>query len=215
MKKLNTVKEVMYNFVGDDEIRPSFHNPFEYKSYVCATDAYAIILTDKSNIDFEFVNNNKAPNLQSIIPIENANEIIKIESKVFEELFTDTAMGYFYDECSECDGNGEVEWDYRSYSKYFDCPVCDGDGSIEVKKPTDKKCFVPALVKIKESYFKIELFYRLFQVSEFTNEDIVLTHVPECLGKGHMFKVGGFNIILMPNMATDLEDFKIIKIEVL
>lgn len=45
------------------------------------------------------------------------------------------------EECKECGGTGEVEWEYRDdnlHTHYhdFDCPMCGGDGRIIHKKET-------------------------------------------------------------------------------
>lgn len=32
--------------------------------------------------------------------------------------------------CSECDGDGEVEWSYGMHSMNADCPECDGEGTL-------------------------------------------------------------------------------------
>jgi hypothetical protein len=35
--------------------------------------------------------------------------------------------------CTECDGNGEVEWSYKGWTKDFNCPKCKGDGLVSTK----------------------------------------------------------------------------------
>nr|DAJ68897.1 MAG TPA: protein of unknown function (DUF5351) [Caudoviricetes sp.] len=81
-------------------------------------------------------------------------------------------------ECEECQGFGEVEWEYRDqYGEihfcYRDCPVCDGEGKAEdvfestgFMMPTDD-----SIVRIGKSFFRGIEAQKLLWTMEYFNVD--------------------------------------------
>lgn len=71
-------------------------------------------------------------------------------------------------ECTECNGTGEVEWVYGSYTNDDDCPVCNGRGEKGTKKvETGQMIFdYSNVVKIGDYYFFPDSLEDLFMVSE-------------------------------------------------
>lgn len=75
--------------------------------------------------------------------------------KVDEEIVIQDAV-----ECKECDGSGEVYWEYTDNSGHThehldECPVCDGTGEIEHEKTkkTGKKILKSeAVINVGNAY---------------------------------------------------------------
>lgn len=194
-------------FYGKDELRPKFNNPLTWNDKIFATDTYTLIYVDKSEIDFEFKNKYESPNLDSIIPNPNISEIINIPD--LEQYKTEDDLRKIGEDikCSECDGDGEVEWEYKRWTKTFDCPKCDGDGFEYFAKmiPTGLKTFRNIKVKIKDNYLDIFKFKKVLQVQEILGGEIELLYC-ESDKAALLFKVGICCIIVMKLSSVDSND---------
>lgn len=197
------LSDVFSLFLSKDKLRPVLQNPFKNNGKVVATDAYTLIYVNENDCDFEFTNEyeENAPNVDAVIPVINISEKINVLKSDFDAF-------KIYDEyknvgedikCSECEGEGEVEWEYERWTKTFDCPKCDGEG-LEYKSrsiPTGNKTFRVSRVKMKDTYFDMVKFYKLIQVQDVLGGDITLVNY-ENEKKGFLFKIGICYVLLMP-----------------
>lgn len=78
---------------------------------------------------------------EKTITIEALNKAFDSCPMIDEEIVVDGAV-----ECEECEGKGEVYWEYKdihgeSHERLMDCPICNGTGEIEPckTKKTGKK----------------------------------------------------------------------------
>jgi len=202
------LQECFALFYGKDELRPKFDNPLTWNNNVFATDAYTLIYTDKENIDFEFENEHESPtNLDSIIPVANISETLIIPN--LEPLKTAKELAPVGEDikCSECDGDGEVEWEYGRWTKDMECPKCEGDGFEYLAKmmPTGNNTFRNIKVKIKENYLDIFKFNKVLKVQEILGGDIELLFC-EPDKSALLFKVGICNIIVMK--LSSVQDYE-------
>ena len=188
-------------FVAISTSRPVMLKPFEYNGKVYATDAHALIRTDKANIDFVLENKYPALQLEAIIPASNTSEILRIKNEAFEPIKTEDELEYVGKdvECQKCDGCGDVDWEFEHWTKRFECPQCNGDGLSEKKRivKTGKKTFGRSIVQLKEAYFNIGLFYSLVRVQDFVGAEIELVHYSDPK-KAVLFRVGVFEVLFMP-----------------
>lgn len=122
---MTELQECFSLFYGNDSLRPAFYNPIIWKGRVYATDAHALIITDKSNIDFEFENEHKGHDLSKILPPINISEFLIVPDLEYLKTADETKEVGEDIKCQECDGFGEVEWEYERWTKDFDCPKCD------------------------------------------------------------------------------------------
>ncbi len=125
----------------------------------------------------------------------------EIKKPVIYKVFRDSVDGYFTlealkkvlasfemeeeqvvieigEKCEECEGNGEVKWEYTDqdgemHSHYGDCPFCDGYGTSEdvfkstgFMMPTDD-----SIVRIGESFFRGIVAQKLLWAMEYFNVD--------------------------------------------
>lgn len=118
----------------DNDLRPFMTTPFLKNGYVCATEAHILIRikaetlrgkykeTEKGNIDWPADNCNFIISLQEIETMLSSIPQVEEEIKIGEDI-----------ECEECNGEGEVEWEYEDKSGRYhyeehECPICQGNG---------------------------------------------------------------------------------------
>ncbi len=196
-------------FLGHDKIRPAMHTPFEINGKVYATDAFTLIRCDKSRCDFEVNNPYTPPNCEAIMPTPNLNVVLNIDKSIFEQYKTENELEYIGEdiECATCNGFGQVDWEYKNHTKTDDCPDCDGSGFEAEKKAvqTGRKTFGNFRVKLNDTHFRMDYFYKLIKVHDFLGDDIVLLYQSKPTD-AVLFKVGDFEIIIMPCPLHDIND---------
>lgn len=118
----------------EDNLRPYMTAPFLKNGYVCATEAHILIKikaetlneeyrkTEFCNIEWPTDNCNFFVSLQEIETMLSSIPKVEEEKKVGEDIT-----------CMECDGEGEVEWEYQDKSGHYhyadhECPMCEGSG---------------------------------------------------------------------------------------
>jgi hypothetical protein len=210
-QKKSPIADILNLFIGNDDRRPVFNKPFEVNGKVYATDAHVLIRTDKKNIDFIIDNEHLPPKVEQVIPERNLNEILNINKEMFESL--KTADEYEFSgkdiDCKTCDGHGEVEWEFEHYTHDFDCPVCNGSGLSEERrgKKTGGKTFGDSIVKLKDAYFRVRLFYKLIEVKDRAGGDVYLTGYKD-KRSGVLFKIGDYEIVIMPLLIEDESEYE-------
>ena len=147
MKKIS--KEIFSPYLmKPDGLRPGLEKPFTEGEYVVATETHIILFIRKDFLEEEYISTIKPPVAAlNKIPIQNCDipvcssairAALDILPKVeeFEEVCEEI-------ECEECDGDGEVYWEYQdrhghTYQSVHDCPCCDGSGKYQssIKRPT-------------------------------------------------------------------------------
>lgn len=197
-KEKQAISKAFQLFVGGDNGREVLMRPFEINDFVYATDSYALIRTLKKNYKEEIVNHTQPPSADKVIPEGNMYIPLNIKKQEFEK-YKDTDEYEPDVGCSACDGEGEVEWEFEHHSMSADCPECNGSGLMrpKVSRKTGNKVFGQYLVKIKESYFRIDLFHKLLEVQELIGGDIVLISQSKPQAAS-LFLVGCCEVLIMP-----------------
>ena len=136
-------KQVFELYVSNDKLRPVMNAPFIQNGCVCATNGHALIRVAKSETKEEYAHSAK-PNCNAVFLKTKKEEVItfkRLEELLAEvEQVEETKQVGKSIECEECEGTGEVSWEYKRWTENDECPVCDGSGySSEVKHiPTGK-----------------------------------------------------------------------------
>lgn len=213
MEFKNTLHEVYFQFVGNDKFRPNMHAPFEVEGMIYATNAYSIIYTEKDNCDFDY-NENYIPHIKQVIPFQtNSNQLIDLKLSEFDNYLTEieTSTNEESFECSECDGSGEVEWEYRHYSKEFECPICEGFGTIDksIEVPTGGKTYQEVVIEIKGHAFLLNRIIPLIKTADLLKKDIHLVYCPNEPYRALVFKIDFLTIVVMP--ISNSSNFSVIK----
>lgn len=125
-------------------------------------------------------------------------------------------------ECEDCNGTGEVTWEYEDLDGYTHdlidtCPVCDGDGTVVEKtvKLTGKMLVKPdQLFKLHNTFFNIDNMMRVVDGLKklgFTK----FVRLNEGLCEASLFEVAeGVTLLLMPIIGDGNTARKIISIKI-
>lgn len=143
MKYQFNEQELLSLFYDKDDIRPSMSAPYLKNGYVCATESHILIRIKAETLNGEY---KEVDGLNLTLPRYNCNFTISLQ-----DIKTALANIPQVEEvkrfggnviCQECNGEGEVEWEYRDkrghyYYDYFECPACNGSGYLDA--PTSIK----------------------------------------------------------------------------
>lgn len=146
MSQINpkNIDELLLLFVSTDEMRPKFMKPWREHDYVFASETHIIIRINGNLTETEYPAYD-TPETNRLFPAGAPDGTV-----LFSDLEAVLAKAPMEDEmdgedeeikCEECDGEGTVTWDYKTWSREFDCPACNGRGytGIRKAKPTGRK----------------------------------------------------------------------------
>ena len=146
-------KKLFGLFVDEDAYRPELNYPYRRDGYVYATDRHKLIRVKEDIVSGDYEVTDK---MKLNIPTDNCDYIISDKNieKALSEIPKVKEIEEKEVKCSECDGTGEVDWEYRDkngndYENCFECPVCDGTGYVYNEVATGKMILNPtAIVKV-------------------------------------------------------------------
>jgi|GEM_PF-2278566 len=183
MKELNDFLLNMFTGNDSDELRPAMMFPNLKDGIVYATDARVLIAIPETELSLNYKTNDKYPNAKKLLDNLKNSALTSIRVRVSDLAKELTKARMSVDsasiDCKECDGTGDVEWEYKSkdrmaHNMTADCPVCDGDGSSDIEHPfarielsmiEDKETGVSVGIAIGDLYFHPFQLYRLFMVA--------------------------------------------------
>lgn len=196
---------------GNDDLRPWMTKPFYIQDFAYATDAHSMIWLEKKLVEgLEICENERPTNVTGIIP-ESRNENLILDVEKIKEAISKIELVDDYDtigenvKCSECDGDGEVEWEYESWTKDMDCPKCDGEGfeSSDKQVLNGKKVIDKGYqINIKQSRFSVEMILKLLKTQELLKaKEIVLVYQIRPYSSS-VFRIGEAEVLCMPMQTT-------------
>lgn len=209
-------------YIGNDELRDWINKPFFIENLAIATNAHELVFFDKklSEIELDVCGNINPQLILNNIPKHRNQEyklnIFEIEECLKNAPKVDILKTVGKDvKCTECEGNGQVEWEYERWTKEFDCPKCDGEGyeSESRQVPTgEKEIDGLNLVDVKESRFSIKMIDRLIKVKNLLNENEITLIFQETENMANIFRIGNVEILCMPMRKYDNDDLVILKL---
>lgn len=211
---------ILEMYKSSDDLRVQFTKPFFINDLAISTDASSMVFFDKKLCkELEYFTGKDPNNIISIIPTlrnESFNFSLEILNNALAKcpLIDEILIEETEEECEECDGEGCVEYEYKSKLKSFytemDCPICDGQGifTTETKTPTGNKVLdLDKSIQIKQSSFAAKQLSKLAKVAELLNENTITLVYQIAAQQGSIFKIGQVEILVMPTMLFDnIED---------
>lgn len=129
------IKEVLSLYTAPEGYgHPDLMTPFIQNGYAYATDAKAIIRFPKKYV-LDGYNDQIKPDCDFLFKDEH-NQACTVFVSDLEAFVNDPYIPIIEEskskgmnvECAECEGSGEVYWEYKHYEGSFDRPVCNGSG---------------------------------------------------------------------------------------
>ena len=185
--KIKNEAELLSMFCDKNEFRQLLRTPFLNTKYneVWSTDGYTLIRVNPEILTKEYPKGELSlPKLEfpceKTITIEALNKAFGLCPMIDEEIIVEDAV-----ECEECDGTGEVYWEYKdnhlhTHERIFDCPICDGTGEMErekTKKTGKKVIAYDAVIEVGNAYVFAKYLRVLKQAMDFLKvASVKMTH---------------------------------------
>lgn len=159
-KTIKSIDELLQMFVSTDEDRPKFLKPWRERNHVFASETHILIRANGYLTTVDYPQHN-SDNSNKLFPTGIPTGMLSaatLENAISYAPLTDEMKTVGEDvDCEECDGDGEVVWGYRHWTRTYPCPVCEGCGYSSLSKsvPTGRKVIDPhATVRIGLLYFR-------------------------------------------------------------
>lgn len=175
--KIKNEAELINIFCNKSYSNPLRSYPFFNTNYneVWGTNGHVLIRVNPEILVGEYVKEKLTmPNIEypceKTITIKALNKALEACPLVDEEVVIQDAV-----KCEECDGSGEVYWEYKdnhlhTHERIFDCPICDGTGEMEHEKTkkTGKKVIADdAIIMVGDAYIFAKYLQILKQAMDF------------------------------------------------
>lgn len=187
--KIKNEAELLNKFCDKTHIKKELTKPFFNTRYneVWSTDSYVLIRIKPERLVGEYPKEKLGlPALEcpcrKKVTIEALNKALNECPKVDEEIVIQDAV-----ECKECDGSGEVYWEYtdntgHTHEHLDECPVCNGTGELEpekTKKTGRQIIKEDAVINIGIAYFFAKNICKLKSAMDFldiTSVELISNH---------------------------------------
>jgi hypothetical protein len=211
---MNNTDKALNSIIKQNDMRVWMNTPFLLGNYVYSTDAHSLIRFRKEDLSEIYKECSKPNNAEYASKLYNVefkdileikvNDLKKAIDKVpFVEEYENTDLE---GKCNECEGSGEVEWEYEGHLSDFDCPVCNGEGSLTESKriKTGRKVKDEGyFIDINFSRLRIAMIEELIKIASILNVEKVKVVNQTKPNSGIIFKVGKGELIMMPVLLTD------------
>lgn len=202
-KENNVYVQILNMFISDDPYREWMQKPFNDAGKTIATNSERLVAIPQIE---EYNQLNK---IGSIYPVNhNLKSLIKVNElqAKLKEFPTVDCYDTIIAECKECNGTGEVEWGYGSYTKDFDCPVCDGTGESEQLSETPnggKEFDQTKYFQIGKCLFQVKYIQELFEVAKILESDEIYVVYQINNHSVTVFSIKDVEILIMPRLLDD------------
>jgi hypothetical protein len=179
MKELN---DFLLNLFTSDKPNPVIAFPNLKNGVVYASDGrYVLIAVPETELSLKYNTNDKFPKAEELLDNFEKRSLTGINVRVSDlakelvkaRIHVDTD----YIKCEECNGSGEVTWEYMTkerdrHEMTNDCPACEGKGEkkspfarVQLQMIEDEGTGKLNGISIGELYFHPFQLYRLFMVA--------------------------------------------------
>ncbi len=161
--KIKNEAELLNIFCDKNNEREALREPFYNPNFnkVWGIDGYTLIQITPNVLTKEYpkrelrITELEDP-CKKVVSVEAINKALETCPKVDEEIVIQDS-----EKCEECDGFGEVYWEYtdnsgHTHEREFECPVCKGTGESthQKTKKTGKQIIKEdAIINIGNAYF--------------------------------------------------------------
>jgi len=223
----NPYSEVLQMFVTKDGRDPDNEwrlQPFLIEESLFSVNSHSIVWMNKNKIenalykDIEIDKNMVLRNIPSVFNLEKNIPIANIQ-QALDKCPQEDEMKWVGKDivCTECNGEGQVEWEYKHHTKDFECPKCHGEGLSSKAKQVPTGRTMPEKywkVKICECYIAANILTELVRCATLLEKEVItLVHQTEAL-KPTIFMIDDVYFLVMPMMKKDWESYEIVELTI-
>ena len=166
-------------------------HPFIQEGSIYATNRFEAIRIKGTSEDYDEMGN---PGMSDFFESDGTQKRFSFEDileKVIEAPMISEYKKYEKKKCTECHGEGQVEWEYKDWTKMLDCPKCDGEGYEEGQlEPTGNMIKDPIfLVRVGNRDFKLDNIVKLLTTMKFLKSDYVILKSRESVFENVIFAI--------------------------
>lgn len=219
---MNAINDFLLSlFTGNDELRPNMMFPNLKDGIVSASDGHVLICIPEDELTLKYKTNIQYPNTVKLFSDFEKEPLCGIKVEV-ETLAKELAkcrleVDKFLLKCKECNGSGNVEWEYEdnnleTHYTQHDCPLCDGTGEDEKNHPFARIRLLSfendgdtsIQIKIGDLYFHPFQFYRLFMVAMLKGyKEIEIFYNKDKYGKTMVY-FGNIKVLVMAMLTNKI-----------
>jgi hypothetical protein len=206
---MKNIEIALRSIIKHNQYQEWQNTPFTIGENIYATDTYSIIKVPRDAIGMfpslekqKIADNiveyfNFTPQKTASINLQDLKNAIGKIPLVDEYLNADTQGN-----CTECDGDGKVEWEYESYTKEMDCPICDGDGVIDhsERQKTGRKIKAEGFfIDFNDTRIKSVMIEELINIACLLEvEEVAVISQLATPNKSIVFQLGIAQLLMMP-----------------
>lgn len=208
VNKPQNIDDLLQLFVSTDDLRPKFMRPWREGNYIFASETHICIRVKGSMTDTDYPCSNSHTNNMFLCrcPDGKLNREI-LDNAISYAPTVDEIKTVGEDiECEECDGTGQVRWEYKSWTDIFDCPVCQGTGYSETarKESTGRKIIHPeAGLRIGHFVFRVNFLNLVLQAMRFCDCNEAIVSLGNLKIPARFSLSDSIDIILMPVLQDE------------
>jgi Zn finger protein HypA/HybF involved in hydrogenase expression len=225
----NPYSEVLQMFVTKDNRSPDNEwrlQPFVIDNRLFSTNNHVVVwINGQNKIDaslYKGVEADKSEKVLSIISVDlNLEKHIPISAiqQALDKVPQEAEMKWVGKDitCTECKGEGEVEWEYKTHTKDFECPKCHGEGLSAKAKQVPTGRTMPekySKVKIGNCYISGVILMELVNCADVLDKQIVtLVHQTEAK-KPTIFLIDEVHFLVMPMLKDEYDFYEVVEITI-
>ena len=222
----NPYQEVLQMFVNKEELNPDtewYMNPFVIDDRLFSTNRVVLVWMDKNKADntlYKSIETDKSEKILSFIPsVFNLEKNIPIANiqQALDKCPQEDEMKWVGKDivCTECNGEGEVEWEYKHHTKDFECPKCHGEGYSSKAKQVPTGRTMPkkyTKVKVSQCYIAANILAEIVRCATLLEKEVItLVHQKEAL-KPSIFMMDDVYFLVMPMLKDEYDFYEVVEI---
>lgn len=164
-------QEIITRFLDQNSDRELLNKAWSFGGKTYATNGNALLITDGVYGVVIDDNSKQAEKIKIVIPEFDGAK--SIDRQLLVDALKNVPKVIVYEDCPDCEGSGEVEFDYESkngryYDVSFECPVCRGDG--DTGREIGKECNIKYIFEIYGCYIAPKQIQRIVECCTETSE---------------------------------------------
>lgn len=214
MTKEQQYEEILQLFVSKDSLRAWMNTPFVMPDgRICSTDAHALVIVPTAEKKYESGDVKPATisHIESLFTggktKEDRHVSVEEVRKALDKIPHQDDYNETHKKCDVCKGEGEVEWEFKGYTKEDECPKCDGDGEVLLSRTKNGLKYYSAwntiIIKFCGVPFNPNYIEKMLKVASILDQTQIQIVSSNGKNKHVSFRIQDVDLIIMPMSSVD------------